>query len=50
MAEGARTESVYTFTRIEGSNPSLTARILKDLNRFDLGLLLTNKINLINDK
>jgi len=29
---------VYTFARIEGSNPSLTARIQKDLNRFDLGL------------
>ncbi len=26
MAEGARLESVYTFTRIEGSNPSLTAK------------------------
>ena len=25
MAEGARLESVYTFARIEGSNPSLTA-------------------------
>ncbi len=29
MAEGARLESVYTFTRIEGSNPSLTAKIHK---------------------
>ncbi len=38
MAEGARLESVYTFTRIEGSNPSLTARIQKRPNRFDLGL------------
>ena len=27
MAEGARLESVYTLTRIEGSNPSLTARL-----------------------
>jgi hypothetical protein len=27
VAEGARLESVYTFARIEGSNPSLTARI-----------------------
>ncbi len=26
MAEGARLESVYTLTRIEGSNPSLTAK------------------------
>ncbi len=26
MAEGARLESVYTFARIEGSNPSLTAK------------------------
>ncbi len=52
MAEGARLESVYTFTRIEGSNPSLTARIQKRPNRFDLGLFLfnLNKINLINDK
>ncbi len=25
MAEGARLESVYTLTRIEGSNPSLSA-------------------------
>ncbi len=38
MAEGARLESVYTFTRIEGSNPSLTARfyscnVLQDLKR-----------------
>ena len=31
MAEGARLESVYTFARIEGSNPSLTAKILKTL-------------------
>ena len=27
MAEGARLESVYTFARIEGSNPSLTAKL-----------------------
>lgn len=27
MAEGARLESVYTRNRIEGSNPSLTAKI-----------------------
>ncbi len=38
MAEGARLESVYTFTRIEGSNPSLTAKyhshdVLWDLKR-----------------
>ncbi len=26
MAEGARLESVYTRKRIEGSNPSLTAK------------------------
>ena len=26
VAEGARLESVYTFTRIEGSNPSLSAK------------------------
>ena len=25
MAEGARLESVYALTRIEGSNPSLSA-------------------------
>ena len=31
MAEGARLESVYTFARIEGSNPSLTATLLKAL-------------------
>ena len=30
MAEGARLESVYTFARIEGSNPSLTAKIISD--------------------
>jgi hypothetical protein len=29
VAEGARLESVYTRKRIEGSNPSLTARIKK---------------------
>mgnify|MGYP006879615649 CR=1 FL=1 len=29
MAEGARLESVYRFIPIEGSNPSLTAIILK---------------------
>lgn len=29
MVEGARLESVYTGNRIEGSNPSLTARIGK---------------------
>ena len=28
MAEGARLESVYTFTGIGGSNPSLSASIL----------------------
>ncbi len=38
MAEGARLESVYTFARIEGSNPSLTAKyhshdVLWDLKR-----------------
>lgn len=27
MAEGARLESVYTFARIEGSNPSFTAKL-----------------------
>ena len=27
MAEGARLESVYTFTRIGGSNPSLSANL-----------------------
>ena len=32
MAEGARLESVYTLTRIEGSNPSLSA--IKQKNRF----------------
>ena len=26
MAEGARLESVYTLIRIEGSNPSLSAK------------------------
>lgn len=31
MAEGARLESVYTFARIEGSNPSLTATLLNAL-------------------
>ena len=29
MVEGARLESVYTLTRIEGSNPSLSAIIKK---------------------
>ena len=29
MVEGARLESVYTGNRIEGSNPSLSANILK---------------------
>ncbi len=29
MAEGARLESVYTRNRIEGSNPSLTAKLKK---------------------
>ena len=28
MAEGARLESVYAVTRIEGSNPSLSANLL----------------------
>ena len=32
MAEGARLESVYTLTRIEGSNPSLSANTQN--NRF----------------
>ena len=40
MAEGARLESVYTFARIEGSNPSLTAIILKGLSLFDSNLFL----------
>ena len=30
MAEGARLESVYTFARIEGSNPSLTAKLQRN--------------------
>jgi len=29
VAEGARLESVYTRNRIEGSNPSLTAKLKK---------------------
>ena len=29
MAEGARLESVYTFTGIGGSNPSLSARFFQ---------------------
>ena len=29
MVEGARLESVCTLTRTEGSNPSLSAKILK---------------------
>ena len=33
MAEGARLESVYTFTRIEGSNPSLTAKLQRNAQR-----------------
>ncbi len=46
MAEGARLESVYTFTRIEGSNPSLTAKIyevatvMKKLDLEEVGLFL----------
>ena len=31
MAEGARLESVYTFTGIGGSNPSLSASILNTI-------------------
>ncbi len=41
MAEGARLESVYTRKRIEGSNPSLTAkfknRILTKVRVFFFG-------------
>ncbi len=46
MAEGARLESVYTFTRIEGSNPSLTAKtyevatVMKKLDLEEVGLFL----------
>jgi hypothetical protein len=32
VAEGARLESVYTFTGIGGSNPSLSARFLRDFD------------------
>ena len=32
MAEGARLESVYALIRIEGSNPSLSARQLIKIN------------------
>ncbi len=35
MAEGARLESVYTFTGIGGSNPSLSAIIRVGLKRVD---------------
>ncbi len=44
MAEGARLESVYTFARIEGSNPSLTARIQiqRSLNLIGLGFFIYN--------
>ena len=31
MAEGARLESVYTCKRIEGSNPSLSAKLFEPL-------------------
>ncbi len=41
MAEGARLESVYTRKRIEGSNPSLTAKfknkVLTKVGAFFLG-------------
>ncbi len=30
LAEGARLEIVYTLTRIEGSNPSLSATFFKE--------------------
>ena len=33
MAEGARLESVYTFTGIGGSNPSLSASILNTFHQ-----------------
>ena len=50
MAEGARLESVYTFTRIEGSNPSLTAKIyevatvIKKLDLEEVGLFFVSDI------
>ena len=33
MAEGARLESVYTLTGIQGSNPCLSASLLYDENK-----------------
>ena len=49
MAEGARLESVYTRNRIEGSNPSLTAKLKKkgpDENQdpFSFGVVHTGAI------
>ena len=41
MAEGARLESVYTFTGIGGSNPSLSAIYLVSAKK----LLLTEPAN-----
>ena len=41
MVEGARLESVYTLTRIEGSNPSLSAKQVHyaiDYNGFFMGI------------
>ncbi len=40
MVEGARLESVYTLTRIEGSNPSLSAIIVIKTRRYEFSKTL----------
>lgn len=42
MVEGARLERVYTGNRIEGSNPSLTARKALILLAFFFSLIFSN--------
>ena len=49
MAEGARLESVYTFIRIEGSNPSFSAKYLKARVIYSRAFLLPNIIVRIGD-
>ena len=41
MAEGARLESVYTFTGIVGSNPTLSANLYRIENRGDGEVLIS---------
>src|SRR5687767_5007003 len=50
VVEGARLESVYTGNRIEGSNPSVSAKIKKAFKSLDLKAFFVRSLCQLFDK